>query len=426
MNRRWRKVTNGFPIALLWGLAVVVGGCSLGPRALERTRLPYNEALKVTAEEQLLLNIVRLRYSDTPSSLGVSAIAAQFEVQKSLQLTPFFTASGAGDGSAIRSFTSVLPQIQGTAADRPTITMTPLDDGEFTRRLFTPLTLEATLYLAKTTWPISTVFRLYLENLNWVPNAQNASGPTPRFKPTFEDFLQGVELLQVLQNRGQVVFGVEERSEKLGGPVPAASVTARDVAEAAKNGQEYRPDEKGGTWSLVRKTQQPVLHVHPEALASPEMQEFVRIFHLKSGLTKYDVTLESLNPFPVNYPPEGVPTLDLETRSLLQALYFVSHGVQIPPEHVMCGRAPMTFDEDGQVFDWQEVTRGLFKVCWAKSKKRPANAYVAVCFHGYWFYIDERDQDTKSTFSLMLELSRLELTVKSGPAPLLTLPLGAR
>ena len=67
----------------------------LRPSALETNRLQYNEVVKKTTEEQLLLNIVRLRYTDTPSSLAVSVIAAQFEVAKNFQLTPFFVASGA-------------------------------------------------------------------------------------------------------------------------------------------------------------------------------------------------------------------------------------------------------------------------------------------------------------------------------------------
>ena len=72
------------------GLATLVllsaaPGCSFGPKAVYRTRLPYNEAVKTTSEEQLLLNIVRLRYSDNPSSIAVSSIAAQFELAKKLQ-----------------------------------------------------------------------------------------------------------------------------------------------------------------------------------------------------------------------------------------------------------------------------------------------------------------------------------------------------
>src|SRR5436309_603449 len=113
-----------------------ISSCSFGPHTIDNTRLRYNEVIKTTTEEQLLLNIVRLRYTDTPSSLAVSAIAAQFERSQSLQLTPFFTSAGA---DVNRSFTAILPQAQVGAADRPTISLTPLDDQEFTRKLFTPM-----------------------------------------------------------------------------------------------------------------------------------------------------------------------------------------------------------------------------------------------------------------------------------------------
>src|SRR5215472_2025923 len=91
-------------------LALVVAGCNFGPKSVYKTRLPYNEAVKVTSEEQLLLNIVRLRYSDNPSSLAVSNIAAQFELVKKLGLVPFFTAAAAGDVGSYRG--AVLPNAE--------------------------------------------------------------------------------------------------------------------------------------------------------------------------------------------------------------------------------------------------------------------------------------------------------------------------
>jgi hypothetical protein len=405
-------------------MSVLLAGCgSFGPTSLQQSRLEYNEAIKTTTEEQMLLNIVRLRYTDTPSSLGVSAIAAQFERSQSLGLTPFFTASGADIN---QSFTSVLPQAQVLLADRPTFSLTPLDDSEFTRKLFTPLPIDGLVYLAKTTWPIATVFRLYLENLNWVPNAQSASGPTPASAPDFSNFRRGVDALQTLQNRGQIVFGVDERFEPAGSPLPDGSVKASDIIEAAKSGFEYRRDVQGKTWSLVKKTQQPVLRVSPEAFDSPELLIVTQIFKLKPGLEKYEISQEALSPFPVTYPAEGVGSLDLETRSMLQTLYFVAHGVEVPPEHLAQGLAQRTLDKSGKPFNWGKITGGLFTVFHSAGSERPANARVAIPYRGHWFYIDEGDQDTKSTFSLLVELSRLELNSKSGPGPLLTLPVGAR
>ncbi|HYA19976.1 MAG TPA: hypothetical protein VEG25_04955 [Burkholderiales bacterium] len=411
--------------AMLAALAgMVTAACTtLGPQAIDQTRLEYNEVVKRTTEEQLLLNIVRLRYNDTPSSLAVSSIAAQFERSQSVQLVPFFTSAGSVTNS---SYAAVLPQAGVAGADRPTITLTPLDDQEFTRKLFTPLPLDGVLYLAKTTWPISTVFRLYLENLNWVSNAQTASGPTPREAPVVSEFLHGMAVLQILQDRSEIVFGVDERVEQLGGSLPFPAVGAGDMVEAAKNGYEYRPDSKGSAWTLIRKTTQPVVRIDPEALNSPEVQDFVRVFHLKPGLTQYNITEEKLNPFPSTYPPEGVTSLDLETRSLLQALYYVCQGVEIPPEHARRGFVTTTFDPRGHPFDWEIVMRNFFRVrsLRATTNERPPSAHVAVKYKDYWFYIDETDQDTKSTFSLLMELARLELAGKPGPAPQLTLPIG--
>src|SRR5262249_44750555 len=114
LGARWRR-RGGWVVSLLLGL---LAGCSIGPKALEHNRLPYNEAVKTSTEEQLLLNIVRLRYIDTPSSLAVSSIAAQHELVKSLKLVPFFAASG---DVRPRPFSTLLPQAELNTADRPTL-----------------------------------------------------------------------------------------------------------------------------------------------------------------------------------------------------------------------------------------------------------------------------------------------------------------
>ena len=317
----------------------------------------------------------------------------------------------------------MLPQLGIGGTDRPTFSLIPLDDQEFTRKFFTPLPLDGLIYLAKTTWPIATVFRLYLENLNWVPNAETASGPTPKSAPTFDEFRRGVVALQTLQDRGQVVFGAEERREAQGSPLPAASVTARDMVEAAKNGYEYQLDEQGTKWTLLKKTQQPVLFVDPRATDSPEMADVARAFRLKRGLTRYRITQGELTPFRESPADDGLTVLDVETRSLLQALYFVSHGIDVPAEHASAGLVTVTRDSSGQSFNWRTVMEGLFRVHSVKSVERPPQAHVAVPYKGYWFYVDTTDQDTKSTFSLLMGLSRLELTGKAGSGPVLTLPL---
>lgn len=118
--------------------------------------------------------------------------------------------------------------------------------------------------------PSSTVFRVYLENLNWVSNAQTASGPTPKEAPAVSDFLLGILALQTLQDRGQIVFGVEERSVAVGNSLASSAVTAKDLIEASKEGLEYRSNA-GGKWDLYRKNSQPVMLVDPAALSTSEL-----------------------------------------------------------------------------------------------------------------------------------------------------------
>jgi hypothetical protein len=428
MNHRWCR-RSARPSRLLLAVALIVSGvsgCAIGPRALEDERLRYNEVIKATTEQQLLLNIVRLRYTDTPSSIAVSAIALQTEAVKGFQIIPFFGVSGTADA---RGLTAILPQGQASIADRPTITLTPQDDQEFTRKLFTPMSLEGVLYLAKTTWPIATVFRLWLENLNWVSNAQTASGPTPIDSPEYERFLDGIQSLQLLQDRSQVVFTNEEREEPVGPPIDAARVSGRDLLEATKEGLSYRAGETAtasGQWTLIRKRQQPVLRIHPRAIGSIPLQRFTDAFRLMPSKLKYEISIERLDPFPENYPAEGVDALDLETRSLLQVLYFVSKGVSVPDEHVRAGIARQTRSESGAPFDWAGVLRGLFSVASSAGESAPAEAHAAIRYRDHWFYIDRRDHDSLSTFSLLMELARLELAGKTSSGPALTLPLGGR
>ena len=106
----------------------------------------------------------------------------------------------------------------------------------------------------------------------------------------------------------------------------------------------------------------------------------------------------------------------------------MSHGVAVPPEHTAEGMARSTVGPHGRVFEWRDVTAGLFTVCSVKQHHRPDQAYVAVGYRDHWFYIDERDHASKATFNLILQLARLDLGgdgPRSRPgSPVLTLPVG--
>ena len=83
MDERGRPQTLG---CRPWGRVIVllaawagVSGC-LGPKAVRYTRLRYNEVVRDTNDEQLLMNIVRLRYADSPVFIDLPNITSQFEI----------------------------------------------------------------------------------------------------------------------------------------------------------------------------------------------------------------------------------------------------------------------------------------------------------------------------------------------------------
>ena len=56
-----------------------LSGC-VGPTAIRHTRLRYNEVIRDTNDQQLLLNIVRLRYADSPVFIDLPNITSQFDM----------------------------------------------------------------------------------------------------------------------------------------------------------------------------------------------------------------------------------------------------------------------------------------------------------------------------------------------------------
>ncbi len=312
-------------------------------------------------------------------------------------------------------------------ADRPTITMTPLDDSEFTRKLFTPMPLEGVLYLTKTTWPISTVFRLWLENLNWVSNAQNASGPAQESAPDYERFLAGVEALQRLQNRNQLVFTNEARDETLGGSLPASRIKGSDLVEAAKNGFEYRLDESTSKWNLIRKKIQPVLRIDPSALESADAEVFMSSFGLKRNqwLLRYRDR--------ENGPVSACDPFCRIDRSRYRDSLIAS-GTLLCIQRRTGARGTCSAATRRHGSGWVRLAVRLEsaspRICSryepALQESPPAGAHVAIKYLGHWFYIDRTDHASMSTFSLLQELARLETSGRQGVPPALTIPLSGR
>jgi hypothetical protein len=415
-------------VALAWCLAIAVGasGCSFGPKSLVLSHGKYNEAVRHVNEEQLLRNLVHIRYNEPRIHLNVSSIAAQYEISGTAEARPFFIAPNPSNSNVIfRTFTKILPDVSVSGANRPTITLVPADDGDAVERFMTPITAEMLNFLSQTSWPVSTVMRLWVERLNGIPNAASASGPQQDVVPDFERFRRAAELCQLVRRLRLGDVRPEEHIVELSGPLPPSAVAAEAAVEAAKNGLEYRPRADGTSWSLVRKENRLAMELNPAALGHPVLNELTELLNLQPDRARYPlVVTPGILPDPLLWPSAPADELRLSLRSASQVYFFLANGVEVPPDHLAAGLVRLPIGPDGQVFDGRIVTDGLFAVHAYRGHKPPPTAFVAIKYRDYWYYIDDRDQESKATFTLILSLSRLDFGRQPPAAPFLTLPIG--
>lgn len=418
------KPLLGLSVAGVLVCALVGSGCAFGPFALEQSHGRYNEAVRRVDEEQLLRNLVHVRYNEIPLNLNVSSIAAQYELAGGAEAKPFFEAPNPS-GSTFRTFTSILPDVNVSGANRPTLTLIPSDDGNAVEKFLTPITADTMILLQQTSWPVSTVLRLWVERLNGVPNAATASGPQRDLLPDFGRFRRVVDLMQAAQDLGLGAIRPEEHLTEVGGPRLPSALAASTSVEAAKNGLEYRASGDGSTWSLVRKGHRLVMEVNPAAIDHPMLAEMAGLLNLQPGRSRYELVVAPgmvLDPMVAPSPPSDV--LQLSLRSTAQVYFYLANGIEVPCDHLEAGLVKPPLGPDGRPFDGRVITDGLFTVHACQGHKPPPTAFVAVKYRDYWYYIDDRDSQSKSTFALVLSLSRLDFGRQQPGGPVLTLPVG--
>jgi hypothetical protein len=356
-------------IALL-GLA----GCQIPSRAAmegEGGRTAYNIAIQMTNSQQMLLNLVRLRYADSPLFLDVSSITTQSTFRS--DIAPIFKIPGFNKENPFQLGGDVSWQ------DQPTITYTPLEGQAFATRLLRPIDLRTIQLLCYSGWDIDRVFWMMIQNFQELLNDPESSS-SPEQKPTSQRFSEVSHLLRHFQRRGELQLGVQvlanadqekdpdERSLQIGFPI--------DGEEGARLAELIRCDQKING-------------------------RFIK--NIELGFTQ-------------------TGRMGVMPRSIFSCMAYLSRGVQVPQEHIDRGMVRMPDNNHKEEADWAEVFRGLIAVRW--SRFPPKNAYIYVQYRNYWFYIDDSDMHSKKTFGLLLQLYNLNANEAKNRGPILTLPLG--
>jgi hypothetical protein len=336
---------------------------SFGAMTLDRDRLDFTQAVSNSWKQQTLLNIVKLRYGDTPIFVDVGQIVTGYQLVSTVQAGGTVNPSGA-TGTNFLNFGA-----QGQYTDRPTITYVPLTGSQFLRTLMTPIPPIRLFELVESGYPIDFLLNVSVQSINALSNARGGARP----RPADPDFAKLLKSLRKIQDSGAVGIRAEPEQDKKGGGL-VLSFPLKAVPEEIQT---------------ERKEVKRMLGINPD----------VTDFRIIYGTT----------------PPKD-DVVAIQTRSGLQILREMATFVQVPEEHQTEHRV---FPAAMVPPDGQEAPPPLIQILSARSK--PTDAFVLIHYNDLWFWIDNRDLRSKATLTFMLILMTLADTGEKAPSPLLTI-----
>ena len=193
----WRPFRIDFGVGLL---SLAVASCSsIGPGSIQRDRIDYAGAMADSWKEQTLLNVVRLRYADTPTFMDVSSVIASYAFIGNVN-------AGAEVNIGAPSNPTTVPDAvgsvggSGTYMDRPTLSYTPLTGDKFTKTLLRPIAPSAIFSLIAAGYPADFMFQVTVRALNGVYNRSNGGGVTRPADPEFYLLLDALRRLQLSES----------------------------------------------------------------------------------------------------------------------------------------------------------------------------------------------------------------------------------
>ena len=347
---------------LFVSIALSQSGCmSFGPPSVDRDRFDYINAVANSWKQQTLLNIVKLRYADTPVFLDVGQIISGYQLQGSVGITGTLnSASAYGDLLNLGS--------TGSFTDKPTIIYTPLTGANFIQVMITPIPPPALLMRVVEGWPIDILLQMGAQSINGLSNRKGGA----QGHAADPDFLRLVAALRRLQASGVIDFRVDVSKE-----------TKQEGTILIISQMDLSPEIQADR-ALVRS----LLGLRPD------LMEIKIVYGTMSG--KDDV-------------------IAMQTRSGFQLLTQLGSYIEVPPEHVAEGRTYPQIQSSGDALSLPP----LIKI--HAEKSLPTDAFAAIKYRDYWYWIDDRDYRSKGIFTFLLIIMTLADTGEKSPVPIVTI-----
>ncbi len=368
---------------------LLLTGCSLlGPPSVARDRLEYNSSLATSWKEQILSNIIRIRYVEPLFFTDVGDIVASYSLQTGVTIggsRTFFAQGGSLDFEGNGSFT-----------DRPTITYKPLIGTDFFFGIMSPMPLRNILLSIESGASAAFSLRWGVRSINGLRNERLTN---KGYMPPDPKFLRAVELLALLQSENALHIVREQVSSQTQDHQNQGMPMAQYGGWRAGQFQGQMPGQISSPMLSQPPVHMPHLFLQFDAesgqeKAASEVDEFKRLLGLDPDQKRFPVGFGSTS---------GAPgAITLQSHSLAQILAAVAGRVDVPEKDINTHRATPGYPlhKQGDLFDRILVRSAQFK---------PLGAFAAVKCRGTWFWVDDHDLMAKKVFSfIMLAFTMLD------------------
>lgn len=226
-----RKFCIGFVIG---PVLLFSSGCSIGPQSMKYSSRQYNNVILQHSEEQLLLNIIRLRYGEPPLFLEAGPVQANFEYYAEANTT-----SSIGGAPS-----TVSPGGTLSYKESPTITYSVLRGAKFTAQILKPMSMDQFAYLLRLT-STDLVMLVTVQKLGELSNRLYGGVPpaqAPEDDPCadFKNFKKLVGAWEKLYSDEQLEFTLTSGNPiKIGDIGKPAKLECDNQVDAVKEGLAY-------------------------------------------------------------------------------------------------------------------------------------------------------------------------------------------
>lgn len=342
-------------------IALLLTGCaSTGPPTIARDRFDYVSSISDSWKRQMLLNLLKVRYTDAPVFMDVSSVINSYSVEGDISLGGEYANVGRGDTFGALG-------VVGRYADKPTITYQPLAGEKFARSLMAPIPVTGVLLLLQSGTSADVVIRLCVNTINGLENSYGGPGNPRAGNPKFRELMTAL------------------RQAQSDGGMPVRFKDAKDAQAAVV----FFPPTPDGGFSR----------------ASSKVRE---LLGLDASAREFRVVFGSY--------PQDNKEIAILPRSMLQVLIDVASYINVPAADLSEGRAynPQRSPEQERLFPpLLDVRHG---------SSPPDDAFVAIRYRNRWFWIDDRDHESKNMFNSLLLMFSLTETAPAKTPPLVTIP----